>query len=157
LEDLAAFRQARQRRQERPWGGGDPDELIGVSEFAQLLGENRDTTRRRVRDSVDAWSRGEDALLPLPDEREPHGAGGGGRMRYRWRRGRAEQFAAGPRPRGGGRPSATAVRPTVADLLAVEAAGAAMTVRELATALSTRLGVAVTPQMVQRLRRRARE
>jgi hypothetical protein len=160
LDELAAFKQTRQRRPATPApvAGGDPDELIGVTEFAELLREHRDTTRRRVRDSVDAWERGEDALLPVPDDSEPHGWGG--RMRYRWRRGRAEAFAAQPRPTGGGRPAATEIRPTVADLQAVEAAarkGERPTVRELATALSTRLGATVTPQMVQRLRRRARE
>ncbi|HKS99036.1 MAG TPA: hypothetical protein VJT31_05835, partial [Rugosimonospora sp.] len=100
LEELEAFKQTRQRRPQRPVpaASGDPDELIGVTEFAELLGEDRDTTRRRVRDSVEAWARGEDALLPVPDDSEPHGAGGGGRMRYRWRRARAQEFAARPRP-----------------------------------------------------------
>lgn len=162
LDELAVFKQTRQRRPDRatPAPAGDPDELIGVTEFAELLGEDRDTTRRRVRDSVDAWARGQDALLPVPDDSQPHGAGGGGRMRYQWRRARAQAFAAQPRRTGGGRPAASAVRPTLVDLQAVEAAaakGQPPTVRELATALSTRLGVTVTPQMVHRLRRRARE
>src|SRR6266511_3801407 len=136
----------------------DLDELIGVDQFAELLGIGRNTIKRYVEDSVDAWERGEDGLLPRWDEREPSPRGRG--YSYRWRRGRAVAFRDQPTRASTGRPPATVARPTVADLTAVLAAarpGEQPTARELAAALTDRLGAAVTPQTVRRLRRRAQD
>jgi hypothetical protein len=159
LDELDAFKAARRRRRATPTPAvGDPDELIGVDEFAALLGVPRNTIKRYVEDSIDAWERGEDALLPRPQwppQPSPRGRG----YSYRWPRGRAGAFAEQPTRASTGRPPASTARPQVADLHAVLAAakpGQEPTARELAAALTARLGAPVTAQTVRRLRRRAR-
>jgi hypothetical protein len=160
LDDLDAFKAARRSRRVTPppSAAGDPDQMLGVTEFAALLGVPRDTMKRYVEDSIDVWDGGEDGLLPQWDEREPSPRGRG--YVYRWRRARAIAFRDQPGRPSSGRPPATTARPQIADLHAVLAEaepGAEPTARELAAALTQRLGATVTPQSVRRLRRRARE
>jgi len=130
---------------------GDPDELIGVDDFAALKGVKRDTFKRYVEDSLNAWQRGEDGYLPQPKDAEPARHGN----TYRWRRATAAAWTFPATRRTGGRKPGQ--RPQPADLRQLlEAAGTGPrpTVRELAAALTEMLGTEVSSQTVRRLLRR---
>jgi hypothetical protein len=156
LDDLDLFAASRgAEAPPAPGDLGDPDELIGVEQFATLKGIRRDTLKRYVEDSINAWNRGEDGYLPQPDDTQPAPVRG---TIYRWRRGKAIAWSFPTARRTGGRKPGR--RPQVADLrqvLDAAAAGERPTVRELATALTDRLGTDVSSQTVRRLLRRARE
>lgn len=157
LDDLDAFAASRIGETPAPPGKGNPNELVGVEEFAALKGVKRDTFKRYVEDSIAAWERGEDGYLPRPnpDDCEPARARG---TIYRWRRGVAVAWGFPTGRRTGGRKPGP--RPQVADLRAVLAAGGAgeerPTVRELAAALTAQLGTDVSSQVVRRLLQRMR-
>jgi hypothetical protein len=158
LADLDTF--AASRRTETPpapaVAAADLDRPIGVAEFAELKGVPRDTFKRYVEDSLDAWARGEDGYLPQPDfPPQPAPVRG---LIYQWRLGNAVAWSFPTTRRTGGRRPGP--RPQVADLQAVLAAagtGERPTVRELAAALSERMGSEVSAQTVRRLLRRERD
>jgi hypothetical protein len=156
VDDLAAYRAGRRRRRAVPGQArGDPEELIGAGEFAALLGVKPGTFKRYVELSVQDWEGGQDGMLPVPDETSPARHGN----TYRWRRRRAAAAAARPALPSTGRPPASVRRPQLADLRAVLAdapPGREPTALQIATEMSARLGVRVTPQAVRRLRQRAR-
>ncbi|MBT8227481.1 MAG: helix-turn-helix domain-containing protein [Dactylosporangium sp.] len=156
LDDLDAFAASRTAaRATPPPPVGDADDLIGVAEFAALTGTRRDTFKRYVEDSVSAWNRREDGYLPRPDDAEPGPVRG---TIYRWRRSTAVAWGFPTERRTGGRKPGH--RPQIDDLCHVldEAdPGERPTVRQLAAALTDRLGTDVSSQTVRRLLRRARE
>ncbi|MEV0732332.1 hypothetical protein [Polymorphospora sp. NPDC050346] len=154
LVDLDAFAAARNTRRTPPatTEAADPDELIGVGEFAELRGVSRDTFKRYVEDSRNAWARGEDGYLPVPDAPDPRSPELGRRVRWQWRRDRAAAWAFPEVRRHGGRKAGP--RPRVVDLKAVlrnAGDGERPPVRVLAAELSQRLGVDVSSQVVRRL------
>jgi hypothetical protein len=162
LDDLDAFQEAR-----RPAGRAapkvdDPDELIDIVEFARIKNVKRDTMKRYIEDSLDAWARGEDGYLLRPDKSTPVP-----RMlaeavirghTHQWRRGRAVAWSFPQRKGTGGRKPGP--RPQISDLrevLAGTSPDERPTVRELAAILSERLDTDVSSQVVRRLLRRDRE
>lgn len=155
LTDLAAYKQQREATPDVPFVAGDPSELIDATAFAGLRGVEPDTMHGYVKRSLAAWERGEDGYLPRPDQSEPARHG----HTHRWTRARAVAwiFPAAPR-RSTGRPPAARTA-TVADLTAVldDAADRVLTNRDIAAALSERLGAVVSTQTVQRLRRKVRQ
>jgi hypothetical protein len=151
LADLDAFAAARATPPPPRPTDGDPDELLGIKEFAALKGVAYDTFKRYVEDSVNAWRRGEDGYLPQPDQTEPARQG----VTYRWRRAVATAWIFPARRRTGGRRPGR--RPQVGDLrqiLAAAGTGDRPTVGDLAAALTERLGTEVSSQTVRRLLRR---
>lgn len=155
LDDLDAFAAARAGETPAPPSVGNPDEMVGVEDFAALKGVKRDTFKRYVEDSISAWDRGEDGYLPRPDPDGCEPARGRGTI-YRWRRRVAVAWMFPTARRTGGRRPGP--RPQVADLRAVLAAAGdeRPTVRELAATLTARLGEDVQPQTVRRLLQRMR-
>ncbi|WP_433531260.1 hypothetical protein ACQPYA_03880 [Micromonospora sp. CA-263727] len=134
---------------------GDPNELIGVDELADLKGITLGSMKRYVEDSIPAWERGKDGYLPRPDVWPPERAPVQGFV-YRWRRVTGWKWAFPATRRTSGRKPGR--RPQVADLQAVLAESGAdvrPTLRELAEKLSSRLGTDVSMQVVRRLRRKA--
>ncbi|SRR6266511_1452071 len=154
LADLDAFAASRASQTPAQPIKGEPDELIGVDEFAALRQVKSHTFKRYVEDSLNAWQRGEDGYLPRPDQTEPARYGSS----YRWRRATAAAWTFPATRRTGGRKPGR--RPQPADLRQViQAAGQdpRPTVRELAAALTERLGTEVSSQTVRRLLRRLRD
>jgi hypothetical protein len=158
LADLDTFAAARRTETPPPPARADEDldRPVGVKEFAALKGVPRDTFKRYVEDSLDAWARDEDGYLPQPDfPPEPAPVRG---FIYQWRLGTAVEWTFQTARRTGGRKPGP--RPQLADLQAVLAAagpGERPTVRELAAALSERMGTEVSAQTVRRLLRRRRD
>lgn len=158
LTALRAYKLARQPAPAAPpdLATDDADEL-DVAGFARLRGVDITTMRADVTRSLNAWDRGDDGYLPHPDRTEPASHGN----HYYWSpaRARAWTFPATPR-RSTGRPPAGRTA-TLTDLQAVLDAAADQprppTVRDLAAALSERLGTDVSTQTVKRLRRKQRE
>jgi hypothetical protein len=151
LADLDAFAANRAAARKPPLPiEGEPDELIGVEEFAALRQVKPHTFKRYVEDSLNAWQRGENGYLPRPDqtERARHG------NTYRWRRDTAGAWILPAARRTGGRKPGR--RPQPADLrqiLSVVGPGSRPTVRELAATLTEELGTEVSSQTVRRLLR----
>ncbi|WP_328384312.1 hypothetical protein OHQ88_34255 (plasmid) [Micromonospora zamorensis] len=131
---------------------GDPDELIGVAEFAKIRGVSRDAFKRYVEVSVNAWDRGDDGYLPRYATKEPGPVRG---VVYYWPRSVAVQWSfPAERRKASGRKSG--VRPTVNDLKAAWVKlGPDASLRDLAATMSARLGVEVSMQVVRRLRRQS--
>jgi len=151
LADLDAFAASRTSQTPTQRIEGEPDELIGVDEFASLRQVQPHTFKRYVEDSLNAWQRGEDGYLPQPDQIEParHGS------TYRWRRATATAWIFPTTRRTGGRKPGR--RPQLADLrqiLQAAGPGPRPTVREIAAALTEQLGTEVSSQTVRRLLRR---
>jgi hypothetical protein len=71
LADLDAFAASRTSQTPAQPIEGEPDELIGVDEFAALRQVKPHTFKRYVEDSLNAWQGGEDGYLPQPDQIEP--------------------------------------------------------------------------------------
>jgi|GEM_PF-5415447 len=154
LADLDAFAAARSGAKPRRPRTGDPQQLLTVAQFAALKGIALDTMRRYVTDSLNAWARGRDGYLPQPDVTEPARHG----HTYQWRRATALAWIAPAARRTGGRRPGR--RPQPADLRTVlhtAGPGPRPTVRELAAALSDRLGTEVSSQTVRRLLRQLRD
>ncbi|XVU24188.1 hypothetical protein ACQPZJ_44320 [Actinoplanes sp. CA-054009] len=160
LDDLDAFAAGRVTSRPVPnvAEGDDPDRLIGVDEFAELRAVKRDTFKRYVEDSLNAWAADQDGYLPRPDV-PPRPAPVRGFV-YEWRLRTALSWTAPTTRRTGGRTPGPA--PTRADLAAVlaalgDTAGERPKVRDIAAALTTRMGRPVSPQTVRRLLRPAAE
>jgi hypothetical protein len=154
LADLDAFAAARSGDRPPAPAVDDPDKLIGVDEFAALRGIQPHTLKRYVEDSLNAWDRGEDGYLPVPDDTEParHGS------TYRWRLDRAAAWIVPDARRTGGRKSGRRPQPDdLRQLLDEAGPGPRPTVRDLAASLTERLGTDVSSQTVRRLLRRLRE
>ncbi len=152
LADLDAYRAARSGAATAP-PAGDADQLLDLAEFAALRGVEPGTMHHYVQLSMNDWAEHRDGYLPYPDEIEPARNGNV----YRWKRARAVAWVAPDRRRTGGRTPGPA--PTVADLEAVlaEAGDKPLKNREIAAALSARLGGRpVSTQVVQRLNRTRR-
>lgn len=64
---------------------GNANELLEPARAAELIEVKLATFNKYVASSIKAWERGEDAILPVPDEDEPMFAGGK-RRRRRWKR-----------------------------------------------------------------------
>jgi len=139
--------------------GDGPDALISRAEFARLRGVSTITMDTDVAASIPAWDRGEHGYLPRPALTEParHGTG----RTYYWekRSAHAWLFPETPR-RSSGRPPADQTV-TVEDLQAVLAAAGdrapALTQRDIAKALTERIGRQVSIQSVKRLRAKLRD
>jgi hypothetical protein len=155
LTDLAAYKQRHEQTPEVPFVTGDPNELIDTTAFAGLRGVQPDTMHGYVKRSLAAWERDEDGYLPRPDQSEPARHG----HTYQWTRARAMAWTfPSVRRRSTGRPPAERTA-TAADLTAVleGADDRVLTNRDIAAALTERLGTVVSTQTVQRLRRKARQ
>ena len=160
LAELDAFAATRAGTRPAPavTDGEDLDRLIGVDEFAELRGIKRDTLKRYVEDSLNAWQRGEDGYLPHPDAPPRPGPVQG--FVYEWKLGTALAWTAPATRRTGGRTPGPA--PTRADLAAAlaelgDTAGERPKVREIAAAMTERLQRPVSSQTVRRLLRPADE
>ncbi|MFI5843895.1 hypothetical protein ACIA8K_29775 [Catenuloplanes sp. NPDC051500] len=150
LVDLDAYRASRSATVTAPTSDADPDGLIGVAEFAALRGVTAGTFRSYVRHSLNDWQEHRDGLLPYPDEITAARNG----STYRWKRRHAVAWAFPERSRTGGRTPGRA--PTVADLESVlnDDVGGTLKNRNIATALSERLGRPVSLQTVLRLKQK---
>ncbi|MFC4066711.1 hypothetical protein [Actinoplanes subglobosus] len=149
LADLDAYQAARPVPATPP-ASGDPEELVDVAGLAALRGVDPATITGYVKLSRPDWDAGRDGYLPYPDHIEPADHG----HTYQWKHARAYAWVAQLR-RSPGRTPGTA--PTVADLEAVLAESGDTTLknREIAAALSARLGGRpVSIQVVQRLNRK---
>lgn len=75
--DLAAIRAWITRRDTRPprpaasRAGAGPDELIGITGLAEMIGVTTGTARVYVRMSRPAWDTGHDGYLPRPEREQP--------------------------------------------------------------------------------------
>ena len=152
LDDLDRYQAARTTPATPP-PVGDPDELLGVAQFAQLRGVTAATITSYVQLSLNDWEQHRDGYLPYPADFE---AARNGSV-YRWTRRQAVDWAFPAKRRTGGRTAGPA--PTAADLQAVldAAGGTPLKNREIAAALTERLGRPVSLQIVKRLNRKTRE
>ncbi|WP_033345790.1 hypothetical protein [Catenuloplanes japonicus] len=150
IADLDVYRAAKASAVAAPPMDDDPEELIGVAEFAALRGVSPATIHGYVKRSLNDWQEHRDGYLPYPDEITAARRG----HTYRWKRGRAIGWTFPDQPRTGGRTPGRA--PTVADLESVlgEAGPAALKNRDIAAALSQRLGRPVSLQTVLRLKQK---
>lgn len=154
LGDLDAFAARRAGGRPQPPAVIDPEELIGVAEFAALRGIKAATMKRYVEDSLNAWQRGEAGYLPRPDE--VHSARRGSSYRWRYRTAVEWSFPA-VRRTGGRRPGRRPLPEDLRQLLDSWGSVPRPTVRALAAGLSSSVGTEVSSQTVRRLLRRLRD
>jgi hypothetical protein len=157
LDDLDDYKTRRAQPTTPPpaVAGGDPDELVDVTEFARLRGVSVQVFNTYVQASRVAWGRGEDGMLPRPLPAPAPARHGPGRH-YQWLRATAIAWAFPERARRStGRKKGP--RPGVDDLQRILEQATKAGERLTEVDLAGRLGDDVSIWTVKRLKRALRD